>query len=31
MKFLAHVATRIVNEVKAVDRVVYDVLRSRPV
>ena len=29
MKFLGRVATRIINEVKGVNRVVYDVTRSR--
>ena len=30
MKFIGRVATRIINEVKGVNRVVYDVTRSRP-
>jgi GMP synthase (glutamine-hydrolysing) len=30
MKFIAHVATRIVNEVKGVNRVVYDVTSKPP-
>ena len=30
MKFIGHVATRIVNEVKGVNRVVYDITASRP-
>ena len=30
MKFLGHVATRIINEVKGVNRVVYDVTSKPP-
>jgi GMP synthase (glutamine-hydrolysing) len=30
MKFIGHVATRIVNEVKGVNRVVYDVTSEPP-
>jgi GMP synthase (glutamine-hydrolysing) len=30
MKFIGHVATRILNEVKGVNRVVYDVTSKRP-
>ena len=30
MKFLGAVATRIINEVKGVNRVVYDVTSKRP-
>jgi GMP synthase PP-ATPase subunit len=30
MKFIGHVATRIVNEVKGVNRVVYDVTSKPP-
>jgi GMP synthase (glutamine-hydrolysing) len=30
MKFLGHVATRIANEVKGVNRVVYDVTSKPP-
>jgi GMP synthase (glutamine-hydrolysing) len=29
MKFIGHVATRIINEVKGVNRVVYDIM-SKP-
>jgi GMP synthase (glutamine-hydrolysing) len=30
MKFMGHVATRIINEVKGVNRVVYDVTSKPP-
>ena len=30
MKFIGHVATRIINEVKGVNRVVYDITSKPP-